>query len=104
LNCLRSNENISSSPLATSATDENITITIKEELETEQIPSTANALTPVSESVLANTPYDLSNNQRIFNNSYTVKIPHQPVDNNHEITNGLNIKPRVRLIYIRVIK
>jgi hypothetical protein len=101
-NFSRTNEHTASSPLSTIATDDDIIITIKEELEVEQIPSelkTTMEQSPiaVSESVLANTPFDLSNTQRIHNNFHTVKIPHQPIDNNHVTTNGSKAKPRVNL-------
>ncbi len=91
----------SSSPsLPTIATDENPIITIKEEMQIDQIPSnikisTEQSSITVSESVLANTPYDLSNNQRIHQNSFLSKIPHQPIDNNHEMTNGMKTKSGV---------
>jgi hypothetical protein len=106
LNLSRFNENILSSPLPTIATDDNITITIKEELEIDHIPSNIKTSMdqspiPVSESVLANTPYDLSNNQRIHNNNlYSLKMSHQSIDNNHEIINGSKMKPSVNFIQI----
>jgi len=102
-NLSKINENNLSSPLPTIVTDDNIIITIKEEFE--QIPS--DIKTPinqsqiaVSESVLANIPYDLPNTQHINNNLYSLKMSHQSIDNNHEIPNGLKIKPRVNLIDI----
>jgi hypothetical protein len=97
----RINEMVSSSPIPTNPNDDNIIITIKEELEMEQIPSDIKTtIDPspiaISESVLANTPYDLSNTQRIHNNFFQVKMPHQPNDNNHQIATGTKGKPRVR--------
>jgi hypothetical protein len=107
-NLLRLNENISSSssspPLPTIATDDNITITVKEEVEMEQIPSDIKTPIAVSESILANTPYDLSNNQRIHKNSYSSKMSHPSIDTNHEITNGSNMQPHVNFIDIYFIK
>lgn len=97
VNFLRFNDNISSSPFPTMATDDNnIQITIKEEIDSEQIPIDLKQSTiPVSETVIANTPCDLSNNQRIHNNSYALKMSHESIDNNHEITNGSKIKTHV---------
>ncbi len=99
----RINENISSSPLPATATDDNITITIKEELETDDIPSnikTSMEQSPlnISESLLPNIPIDLLNSQYIPKQPYSLKRPHQPIDNNHEMTNGSKAKPRVSLI------
>jgi hypothetical protein len=102
----RNNENDSSPPLPTIATDDNMTITIKEELEIDQIPLKLNTSMDqlpiiVSESVLANTPYDFSDAHRIHNNSFSLKIPHQPfnTDNNGK-SKTPKPKPRVSLLEI----
>ncbi|CAF3738499.1 unnamed protein product [Rotaria sp. Silwood1] len=89
LTLISTNENLSSSPLPTTATDDNITIIVKEELDIEQVPS--DIKTPieqspitVSETVLANTSYDLRNTQHIHNKINTLKASHQSNDNNNQ--------------------
>ncbi|CAF0793971.1 unnamed protein product [Rotaria sordida] len=95
------NENISSSPLPTIATDDNITITIKEELDIEQVPTDIKipieqSPISVSETVLANTSYDLPNSQHIHNKKHILKVSHQTNDINQEITNASRNKPRTK--------
>ena len=98
----RTNENVSSSPLPIPATDDNIIITIKEELEIEPCSSdikTTVQQSPItaSESLLANIPHDLSNTQY---NLYSLKMLQQPIDHNHQVTNRSKAKPRVSLAYL----
>ncbi|CAF3215361.1 unnamed protein product [Rotaria sp. Silwood2] len=94
-------ENISVSPLPTTATDDNITITVKEELDIDQVPSeikTPIEQSPiaVSETVLANTSYDLPNIQRIHNEIHALQLSHQPNHNKQEIINESKSKPRTK--------
>ncbi|CAF3644519.1 unnamed protein product [Rotaria socialis] len=95
------NENASSYPLPTTATDDNITITIKEELDIEQVPDEIKlpmerSPIAVSETVLANTPYDLSNAQSIHNKIHLLKVTHPLYDKNNEIIDSSKSKPRTK--------
>ena len=101
-NPTRLNENLTSSPFPINATDETNSIAIKEEIELEQIPTNIKEQSSiiVSESVLANTPYDLSNNSYIPKQTLSLKMPHQPIDTNYELPKGLKIKPQVNFLLI----
>ncbi|UJR31763.1 hypothetical protein I4U23_019241 [Adineta vaga] len=90
----RINDSLSSCPLPTTATDIKMIISVKEELDTEDVPaimtsSVEHVPITISNSVNANVPYDLSNKQqRIQPPILSLKIPHQTFDNHHAITNG----------------
>jgi hypothetical protein len=96
---LRSNGNLPTSPFSTSTSNDTLPVIIKEEIEIEQTPPKEQESIPTSDSVLENIPYDLSSNQNKFSTSYTVRVTHQPMENNHEMATGLKPKARVRLIY-----
>lgn len=98
----RVNGNTISSPFSSNIADENIMTNVKEERQIiEQIPSKEYSTMTTSESVLANVPYDLSNNkQRVYSNGSKVKIHHQLIED--EPT--LKLKQPVREIDLDFVK
>ena len=83
LNFGRTDQSLSSSPFSTAVTDENVTISVKEELEiddgaTELKTALEQPIFNVSETVLAKGPYDLSRSQCLPNELYPVKSVQSP--------------------------
>ena len=79
LSFARAEQSHSSSPFSTAVTDENVNISIKEELEiddgaTEIRKPVEQPIIAISETVLANRPYDLSYSQCLPKESYPVKF------------------------------
>lgn len=103
-------ESLPSSPLPTIASDENIIITVKEELDIESVPSdskTSIDQSPiaVSDTVLANNAYDLSYTQRTNNNNnnkiFEPKLSHRSNGRTSDELNNLPAKPHVSLTQIQ---
>ena len=99
------NENTSSSPLSTAATDDTTFVAAKEELEIDHIPSDVEAsrdysLVPISETVLVDTPFDLSSSRRFRNQVRLSGMLHNLNNNNLETTNESECKLHINLIDI----
>lgn len=105
LNFSTINENISSSPLPTVANDDNMNITVKEEVDIEEIPATIEipveqSPIAISETVLKNNQYDLSNTQVMHTDIHPLNLSHPFSGNHHEEIEDSIKKPRVCLINI----
>ena len=91
-NPVRFNDHTHSPTLLINAIDENRIVNVKEEHDIERIPSKEHSTITVSDSVLTNVPYDLSNNnQRLYQKIQVVKIPHQSIDDEQTSKKKTNV-------------
>ncbi|CAF3684565.1 unnamed protein product [Adineta steineri] len=96
----RINENESSSPsFPTIATDNNIIISIKKELDVDEVPSEIKVTEEQPSSTISKTvaksSYDLPNNQSTNKKLNSLSIPHQLSDMNHDRINVPKAKSRI---------
>lgn len=97
-NPIRFNDRVLSPTLPMNTTDENTIVNIKKERDFEDIPMKEQSTITVPESVLADVPYDLSNNnQRSYQNIHLVRIPHQPIENDQTSKKKATVRERSHL-------